>query len=181
MSSVDAFRDYQLNKAWVWEHQALTRARFVAGDARIGNTFEQIRIIVLTQPRDPEKLKKEVLQMREKMRASHRAKTNNFDIKNGFGGIVDVEFLVQYFVLAHANQYPQLTENIGNIALLSLLALLNIIDADLAKKVSIAYYEYRRLQHAMKLQGVSDLNVAASLVSAYVKAVSTLWKQTLLV
>ncbi|HYN53737.1 MAG TPA: bifunctional [glutamate--ammonia ligase]-adenylyl-L-tyrosine phosphorylase/[glutamate--ammonia-ligase] adenylyltransferase, partial [Methylotenera sp.] len=113
VSAVSAFRDYQLNKAWVWEHQAITRARFVAGDSDIGKAFEEIRIEVLTQTRDLEKLKAEVLSMREKMRAAQSAVSKNdiemFELKNGTGGIIDVEFLVQFLVLAHAKQYPQLT------------------------------------------------------------------------
>ncbi|MES2181125.1 MAG: bifunctional [glutamate--ammonia ligase]-adenylyl-L-tyrosine phosphorylase/[glutamate--ammonia-ligase] adenylyltransferase, partial [Pseudomonadota bacterium] len=148
VSSVHAFKDYQLNKAWVWEHQAITRARFVTGDSDIGKAFEQIRVEVLTQTRDDDKLKAEVLGMREKMRAAQGVSPRNgiasknttemFELKNGVGGIIDVEFLVQFLVLAHAKQYPQLTGNIGNIALLKLLASLNIIEADAAEKVALA-------------------------------------------
>ncbi len=152
VSSVAAFRDYQLHKAWVWEHQAITRARFVAGEAGIGKAFENIRIEVLTQARDIEKLKTEVLAMREKMRAAKTINTNYFDIKHSVGGIIDVEFMVQYLVLAHAKQYPQLNLNIGNIGLLNMLSDLKIIDTKCAKKVADAYREYRKLIHIAKLQ-----------------------------
>lgn len=187
VSSVHAFKDYQLNKAWVWEHQAITRARFVTGDSDIGKAFEQIRVEVLTQTRDDDKLKAEVLGMREKMRAAQGVSPKNgiaskntaemFELKNGVGGIIDVEFLVQFLVLAHAKQYPQLTGNIGNIALLKLLASLNIIEADAAEKVALAYREYRKMQHALKLQGVTQTKVAATLVTAHILAVTALWKQ----
>ena len=193
VSTVAAFRDYQLNKAWVWEHQAITRARFVAGDTSIGAAFEKIRIEVLTQARDAEYLKKDVLSMREKMRAAHNTDfkgtsfksspskndTVMFELKNGVGGIIDVEFLVQFMVLAHANQRPQLTDNIGNIALLKLLATLNIIETDAAENVAVAYREYRKLQHALKLQGVVQTKVELSSVVALIHAVSALWQQVL--
>ena len=183
VSTVAAFRDYQLNKAWVWEHQALTRARYVAGDSEIGKAFEQIRNEVLTRASDVEKLKTEVLNMREKMRASQSTVSKNdtemFELKNGIGGIIDVEFLVQYLVLAHAKKYPQLTANIGNIALLKLLASLKIIEAYAAEKVALAYREYRKMQHALKLQGVLQTKVNVTLVSMHLVAVMALWKQAL--
>ena len=175
VSSVGAFREYQLQKAWVWEHQALTRARFVAGDVNIGAAFEAIKIEVLTQDRDAQKLKTEVINMREKMRAAQIFVAGLFDIKHSVGGIIDVEFLVQYLVLAYAKKHSQLTGNIGNIGLLKLLASLNIIDHDLAEKVVLAYRDYRRMQHALKLQGAPHMRVALTLVSEHANAVKALW------
>jgi glutamate-ammonia-ligase adenylyltransferase len=180
VSSVVAFREYQLNKAWVWEHQAITRARFVAGDASIGNTFEKIRIEVITQVCDKEKLKTEVIAMREKMRSAQTFITGLFDIKHSLGGIIDVEFLVQYLVLAHAKQHPQLTGNIGNIGLLKLLSKVNIIDQNLAEKVVLAYRDYRRSQHALKLQGAPHMRVDVTSVSVHMTAVKALWSQVFL-
>jgi len=177
VSSITAFKEYQLTKAWVWEHQALTRARLIAGDADIGSAFEQVRVEVLSQQRDSEALKKSVIEMREKMRASHKPHTGQFDIKHDAGGIIDVEFLVQFLVLSYANKYPQLTENIGNIALLKRLASLKIIEVQAAENVVIAYREYRKMQHALKLQGVTHTRVDTSLVAAHVKAVTSLCKQ----
>ena len=177
VSSVTAFREYQLNKAWVWEHQALTRARFVAGDASIGEAFEQIRIEVLTQSRDAQKLKTEVINMREKMRAAQTFVAGMVDIKHSVGGIIDVEFLVQYLVLIHANKHPQLTGNIGNIGLLKLLASLNIIEQNLAEKVVLAYRDYRRMQHALKLQGATQMRVEIVIVIEHASAVKALWNQ----
>jgi len=175
VSSVAAFKEYQMQKAWVWEHQAITRARFVAGDKQIGEAFEKIRIEVMTQPRDLIQLKTEVQSMREKMRSAQHNEADMFDIKHSIGGIIDVEFLVQYLVLANGKQYPELTGNIGNIGLLRLLALLNIINQDLADKVVLAYRDYRHTQHMLKLQGAAHLRVELSAVSEHASAVKALW------
>jgi len=177
VSSIAAFKEYQLTKAWVWEHQALTRARFIAGDTNICKAFEQVRVEVLSQPRDVDELKKSVIEMREKMRASHKPQADLFDIKQDAGGIVDVEFLVQFLVLSHANKHPELTENIGNIALLKLQASLDIIETKAAENVAIAYREYRKMQHALKLQGVTHSRMETVLVAAHIAAVTDLWKK----
>lgn len=177
VSNVTAFKEYQMQKAWVWEHQAITRARFVAGDAKIGEAFDAIRIEVITQQRDLKQLKTEVQSMREKMRSSLHIDVDMFDIKHSIGGIIDVEFLVQYLVLAYAKQYPQLTANIGNIGLLRLLASLNIIDQELADKVVLAYRDYRHSQHMLKLQGAVHLRVELSSVSEHAACVKVLWKK----
>ncbi|HEY6044461.1 MAG TPA: bifunctional [glutamate--ammonia ligase]-adenylyl-L-tyrosine phosphorylase/[glutamate--ammonia-ligase] adenylyltransferase, partial [Nitrosospira sp.] len=120
VSSIEAFDQYQRNHAWVWEHQALTRARFVAGDSRVGEAFEKTRRDVLRQRRDLPSLKHEVLAMRQKMLDAHPNSSGLFDVKHDRGGIIDVEFIVQYLILGHACDYPELTNNIGNIALLKL-------------------------------------------------------------
>ena len=177
VSSVSAFKEYQMHKAWVWEHQAITRARFVAGDEQIGAAFEAIRVEVMTQQRDNEALKNDVITMRDKMRATLHIADDIFDIKHSVGGIIDVEFLVQYLVLVHAKQYPQLTGNIGNIGLLRLLASIHIIDQELAEQVVRAYREYRHTQHMLKLQGAVHLRVELSLVSEYATAVKALWEK----
>jgi glutamate-ammonia-ligase adenylyltransferase len=175
VSSVEAFQDYQLHKAWIWEHQAITRARFVAGDTNIGKAFDAIRKEVITLPRDAQKLKTEVIAMREKMRAAQHLTADIFDIKHSVGGIIDVEFIVQYLVLAHARQYPQLNSNIGNIGLLSVLGQLKIIDKKIAKKVADAYREYRKLIHTTKLQEQAA-KVKLTEVEQHQNAVVTLWK-----
>lgn len=175
VSSVAAFREYQLNKAWVWEHQAISRARFVAGDSSIGKAFDQIRVEVMTQQRDAAKLKAEVLSMREKMRSAQHLREGAFDLKHSVGGIIDVEFLVQYLVLLHAPSYPQLTGNIGNIGLLKLMATLNIIETDSAENVAIAYREFRHTQHRLKLQGATQLTVDLPTIALHVANVTVLW------
>ncbi len=177
VSSVEAFREYQQHKAWLWEHQALTRARYCAGDRDIGAQFEQIRIDVMRQPRDLVKLKEKVVAMREKMMSGHLNNTGMFDLKHDRGGIIDVEFMVQYLVLAHAHQYAELTANSGNISLLQTLSQLNLIDASLADAVAAAYRQYRSLQHALKLQGETKARVNPEKVAGHVEAVRTLWQQ----
>jgi glutamate-ammonia-ligase adenylyltransferase len=156
VSSLDAFDQYQRNQAWVWEHQALTRARFVAGDPRIGDAFEQTRKEVLRQRRDLAELKREVLAMREKMFEAHPNSSKLFDVKHDRGGIIDVEFIVQYLILGYACNYPGLTGNIGNIALLKLAGELRLVSATAAQRVLVAYREFRRVQHRMRLSGNLD-------------------------
>jgi glutamate-ammonia-ligase adenylyltransferase len=156
VSSLDAFDQYQRSQAWVWEHQALTRARFVAGDARIGEAFERTRKDVLRQRRDLAKLKREVLAMREKMLEAHPNSSRLFDVKHDRGGIIDVEFMVQYLILGHACDHPRLTDNIGNIALLKLVGELGLVSAAAAQRVLVAYREFRRVQHKLRLSGNTD-------------------------
>ncbi|WP_029148587.1 bifunctional [glutamate--ammonia ligase]-adenylyl-L-tyrosine phosphorylase/[glutamate--ammonia-ligase] adenylyltransferase [Methylophilus sp. 5] len=175
VSTVEAFNAYQQHKAWVWEHQAITRARFVAGDASIGEAFERIRHQMMCQPRDTQALKNDIAQMREKMREAHKPKADRFEVKQGVGGIIDVEFMVQYLVLAQAVHYPELTDNIGNIALLQRCANLGLIEsAALAERVADAYREYRTLIHHAKLQG-QEAVVASDQLQAERAAVVQLW------
>ncbi len=156
VSSIEAFRQYQKQQAWVWEHQALTRARFVAGNHHVGEAFEHIRKEVLCHRRDLANLKHEVLIMRQKMLDSHPNPTQLFDIKHDRGGIIDVEFLVQYLVLGHACNHSELTNNIGNIALLNLSGKLGLIPRTDAKAVLEAYREFRRMQHRLRLNADSS-------------------------
>ena len=177
VSSIHAFRDYQLQKAWTWEHQALTRARFCAGDASIGKAFEAIRHEVLTQQRDLPRLSREVTAMRQKMLDAHPNHSQMFDLKHDRGGIIDVEFIVQYMVLAHACSHPELTGNIGNIALLKLLGKLGLLDSKKAGAVATAYRLYRRMQHAIRLQGETRARVPLQDVRKQCQAVLDLWQQ----
>ena len=175
-NSVESFRDYELQHAWVWEHQALTRARFVAGDAAVGERFEAIRQEILRQQRDIGKLREEVLAMRQRMLDNHASNSETeFDLKQDPGGIIDVEFIVQYLILAHAHAHPELTRNLGNIALLGMAAELGLIPADLAEPVRNVYREYRRMQHAARLnEGKSRVERAS--VLRRIEAVRQLWR-----
>ena len=150
-TSLEAFRKYQLESAWVWEHQALTRARFSAGERAIGEAFERIRDEVLRLPRELGALRTEVLAMRQKMRDAHGGKSALFDLKHDPGGLIDVEFLIQYLVLGHAHAHPQLTGNLGNIALLRIAGELGLIPPALAVACADSYRELRRLQHRQRL------------------------------
>lgn len=175
VSSTKAFNEYQSKRAWVWEHQAITRARFVAGDVSVGETFEKIRVDVMQQTRDIKKLSSQVVEMREKMRHAQRFTVDLFDLKQSKGGIIDVEFIVQYLVLVHAAEYKGLTDNIGNIALLARLGDLGVTDSTLAQQSAGAYREYRRLQHVARLQGDMQAKVEHTLVNQHAKAVIKLW------
>ncbi|GAB3543772.1 bifunctional [glutamate--ammonia ligase]-adenylyl-L-tyrosine phosphorylase/[glutamate--ammonia-ligase] adenylyltransferase [Noviherbaspirillum agri] len=179
VSRLSAFEKYQAESAWVWEHQALTRARFCAGDADIGARFEAIREAVLRQPRDDVKLKQEVRSMRKKMHDAHPNRTALFDLKHDDGGMIDIEFIVQYLVLRHAAQYPQLTADIGNIALLKLCGQLGLIDAALAGDVADAYRTFRKLQHQIRLQGSERARVESERVAREKDRVMQLWEATL--
>ena len=177
VSSIEAFRRYQRETAWVWEHQALTRARFCAGDAAVGAAFELERRAILRLERDPTKLREEVLSMRQKLLEGHPNRSELFDLKHDRGGMIDIEFIVQYLVLAYANVHPALTANDGNIALLRLAASLGLIPADAAEKVGSAYREFRRLQHALRLNGARFARVPHEQVEDPVAATLALWRQ----
>ncbi|MHB1678449.1 MAG: bifunctional [glutamate--ammonia ligase]-adenylyl-L-tyrosine phosphorylase/[glutamate--ammonia-ligase] adenylyltransferase [Sulfuriferula sp.] len=179
VSSVAAFKDYQLHHAWTWEHQALSRARFVAGDAAVGAMFEQIRIDILTQHRDLEKLRLDVLVMRQKIQDGHPNPGDLFDLKYDAGGMVDIEFMVQYLVLAHSEIWRTLTDNAGNLSLLQRAVELGLIAAIQADAVAQAYRHFRRLQHALRLQGVNTARVPLSEVAEQVAAVKIVWTHLL--
>ncbi|MGN6702362.1 MAG: bifunctional [glutamate--ammonia ligase]-adenylyl-L-tyrosine phosphorylase/[glutamate--ammonia-ligase] adenylyltransferase, partial [Burkholderiaceae bacterium] len=179
VSSVGSFEKYQTQSAWIWEHQALTRARCCAGDAAIGARFETLRDAVLRQPRDPAVLRTAVLDMRARMRAQHRPRDGQFDLKQDAGGMIDIEFIVQFLILRDAAQLPQLTADIGNIALLKLAGELGLIDAASASAVADAYRLFRRLQHQLRLQGEEHARVAEATVQEPAGAVIRLWDAVL--
>ncbi|HEX5693131.1 MAG TPA: glutamine-synthetase adenylyltransferase, partial [Arenimonas sp.] len=111
VSSLESFADYQRQRAWTWERQALVRARPIAGEARVRQAFDRIRRETLQAPRDPEVLRADVLKMRRRMRGElDRSNAARFDLKQGDGGLVDLEFLVQALVLLHAGEHPALCE-----------------------------------------------------------------------
>jgi glutamate-ammonia-ligase adenylyltransferase len=176
VSSVEAFRDYQHKSAWVWEHQALTRARYCAGDATVGALFEETRRGVLREPRDLEQLRDEVLSMRLRMLEGHPNKSDLFDLKHDRGGMVDIEFIVQYLVLAHSHRHPGLTANDGNIALLRLAADLALIPRELSDAVRDAYRDYRRRQHVLRLNGAQYARVPHAEMGARIEATRALWR-----
>jgi len=175
VSSIDAFREYQEKDAWVWEHQALTRARYCAGDREVGAAFEAERIAILRRERDALALRREVVAMRQQMLDGHPNRSELFDLKHDRGGMIDIEFIVQYLVLAHAQRHPQLTGNLGNIALLKMAGELGLIPLDTAMKVRDGYREYRKLQHAERLNGGQYARVAHAPLAPYIGATLKLW------
>ncbi len=175
-TSLDAFRRYQRHDAWTWEHQALTRARFVAGDAALGAAFEAEREAILRMRRDPARLSTDVVDMRRRMHAGHPNRTGLFDLKHDPGGMVDVEFIVQYLVLRHSPDEPSLTANVGNIALLARAGALGLVAPALAATVADAYRAYRRLQHQIRLQGAESARVEPAPHALTRAAVGALWR-----
>jgi len=183
VTSLDSFRKYQFregdNAAWVWEHQALTRARCAAGSPRVALQFDAIRSDVLSQVRDVATLRFEILDMRRKVHAGHPNPSSQFDLKHDAGGMVDIEFIVQFLVLAHAHQHPTLIGNLGNIALLGIAANAGLISAAAATAVADAYRLLREQQHRLRLDGAEktrvDINLHPDLLEARA-AVSALWE-----
>ncbi|GAB2890378.1 bifunctional [glutamate--ammonia ligase]-adenylyl-L-tyrosine phosphorylase/[glutamate--ammonia-ligase] adenylyltransferase [Uliginosibacterium flavum] len=173
--SLEAFEQYQRNDAWVWELQALTRARFCAGNAEVGAKFEALRSSLLAEARDIEKLRSEVLAMRHKMRDSFANKGEGFELKHDAGGLIDVEFIVQFLVLAHAHAHPELTENKGNIALLGRAAAAGLIPEDLATGSANAYRTMRHAQHGQRLNQLKSRVLDGSLDAARIP-VQALWR-----
>jgi glutamate-ammonia-ligase adenylyltransferase len=187
VSSFDAFAGYQRNEgasaqglgAWTWEHQALTRARFVAGDAGIGAAFERLREQILARPRDLARLAEDVRQMRQRMLQGHPNRSELFDVKHDRGGMVDIEFVVQYLVLGHAGARPRLLGNLGNIALLKIAAELGLVEAGLAHAAADAYRRFRAIQHRLRLNGAEYARVPPGEVAAEVATVRELWASAL--
>ncbi|MDB5822289.1 MAG: glnE, partial [Herminiimonas sp.] len=180
VSPFSAFEKYQKGSAWVWEHQALTRARFCAGDAEIGARFESLRETVLRQPREEALLlRNEILSMRKKMHDAHPNRSELFDLKHDAGGMIDIEFIVQYLVLRHAARFPKLVADIGNIALLKLSGALGLIDPNLAEDVANAYRAFRRLQHQIRMKGEDRARVPHAQVSDQARRVTELFKRVL--
>jgi [glutamine synthetase] adenylyltransferase / [glutamine synthetase]-adenylyl-L-tyrosine phosphorylase len=155
VTSIDSFERYQdgrgSNAAWTWEHQALTRARFAAGCPAVAPRFEATRRAVLTAPRDAAALRDEVRAMSEKVRAARPVPAGRFDVKHSPGGMMDVEFAVQYLVLAHSAAHPTLLDNAGNIALLQRAEAQGLLPAGVGQAAADAYRELRRAQHRARL------------------------------
>jgi [glutamine synthetase] adenylyltransferase / [glutamine synthetase]-adenylyl-L-tyrosine phosphorylase len=175
VSSIDAFRRYQRESAWTWEHQALTRARFCAGDAALGEAFEAERIAILGMQRDETGLRKDVLSMREQLLEGHPNASELFDLKHDRGGMIDIEFMVQYLVLGRSHRHPALTRNAGNIALLRIAGELGLIPREFAQSVGDAYRDYRRRQHWLRLNGARYARVPPQEVATRIEATRLLW------
>lgn len=181
VAHINSYEDYLKNNAWTWERQALVRGRFIAGDGRLKQHYEEIRQRVLSLPRNKNELKKEVCEMRDKMReALAKKETDYFDLKQSIGGIVDIEFIVQFLVLAHASENSSLTRYTDNIRLLGSLNqqdLLSDTQTDILKK---AYCEYRDYGHHQALQGKRAMAKNDDFVEIRTQ-VEHIWQETLLV
>ena len=174
-----AFEDYQQqrgsNTAWTWEHQAMTRARFVMGHEAMASQFDQVRRSVISAPRDEAALKSEIVTMRNRVRTAHTIKPDLFDVKHSPGGMVDAEFAVQYLVLMQACAHPELADNVGNIALLQRAEVAGLLSKDVGVKASAAYRELRRVQHKARLNEAPTQVPQAELQKER-DAILTLWR-----
>ncbi|GAA5525171.1 bifunctional glutamine synthetase adenylyltransferase/adenylyl-removing enzyme [Microbulbifer aestuariivivens] len=177
VTSLGAFEKYQRQSAWTWEHQALVRARPVAGSGRLSGDFERLRLDLLCSQRDEQKLREEVVAMRDKMRA-HLDKGNkgSFDLKQGPGGIVDIEFMVQYAALAWAHKAPSIVRYTDNIRILESLQEAGLMSAHQAAHLIDAYKAYRSEGHRLALQQLPGV-VDGDQFKAERKTVSTNWQQ----
>jgi len=164
VTSLAALSQYQRRHAWTWEHQALVRARPVAGSPALARDFAKVREEILCLPREPAKLKAEVREMREKMAAAqppHDA--GQTDVKHDPGGIVDIEFMVQYWVLRWAHEHPGLTRHTENIHILEALKAEGLLESERARLLTEAYRRYLSVEHRLKLMERGSLADAAEL------------------
>lgn len=152
VSSVSAFEQYQLQKAWTWEHQALIRARFVTGSPLIEQEFDRIRGLVLRQSRDKEKLLFDVVKMREKMRQHLAEKSAAFNIKQDAGGLVDIEFMTQAGVLLHAENNADCIRHTATLELINELVKTGWFSDQDASQLSDAYRVFRKMKNWQSLQ-----------------------------
>lgn len=180
VSTLPAFEKYQQGKAWVWEHQALVRARVVAGSARLAERFNTLREKILCLPRDTETLKKAVIDMRNKMIEQFANDTDGvFNIKQSRGGIVDIEFMVQYTVLNYARQIPALAQFSDNVRLLELFADHGLMDSQVAKQFRDIYIDYRSAVHRFALLNSKPLDTSGQFTQQQ-QMVRAVWQKMML-
>jgi [glutamine synthetase] adenylyltransferase / [glutamine synthetase]-adenylyl-L-tyrosine phosphorylase len=182
VTSFDAYEKYQTqrgsNTAWTWEHQAMTRARFVLGNEALAARFDAVREAVITAPRDATALANEIVAMREKVRAAHPVRGERFDVKHSAGGMVDVEFVVQYLVLLHSREHPALRANTGNINLLRRAEAAGLLPAGVGEDAANAYRRLRQVQHRARLDE-APTQVDPADLQAQAQAVRRLWQLVL--
>ena len=180
VTHIESFKDYQRKSAWTWEHQALVRARPVAGDKTVQDRFVQIRQEVLQDKRDIDKLVMDVRDMREKMRNEMLVKNKQvFDIKQGEGGLADIEFMLQYLVLANASQYPSLVEFSDKIRILEAMQREKLLPEQSVKNLSGIYIKYRSIIHKNSLQGEKALVNTKELLSER-GTIKSLWRSLMI-
>jgi glutamate-ammonia-ligase adenylyltransferase len=192
--SFAAYANYQQqrgsNTAWTWEHQAMTRARCVLGDAALHQRFDAVRHAVISAPRDVAALRAEIVAMRDKVRLAHPPKrkpaglaslpqgaapeVEKFDVKHAVGGMVDAEFAVQYLVLAESSRHPELADNVGNIALLQRAERAGLLPPGVGYQAADAYRTLRRVQHQARLNE-EPTQVSLASVQLERAAIQALW------
>lgn len=179
VTSFEAYANYQQqrgsNTAWTWEHQAMTRARFVLGSPELQARFDAVREAVITSARDASALKEEIVTMRERVRSAHPVPGGMFEVKHSPGGMVDAEFAVQYLVLSQSGAHPELRGNLGNIALLERAEQVGLLPAGVGHAAANAYRELRRVQHRARLDE-APTQVEPPALQAERDAVLALWQ-----
>lgn len=180
ITTFQAYADYQLqrgsNTAWTWEHQAMTRARFVLGSESLRQRFEKVREQVITAPRDRALLRQEVSAMRQRVSLAHPVKLGQFDVKHSPGGMVDAEFAIQTMVLSYAAQHPSLIDNVGNIALCQRAEKCGLVSPGVGEAAADAYRELRKIQHKARLDEVPT-QVEPALAQVQSQAIRALWTE----
>jgi glutamate-ammonia-ligase adenylyltransferase len=181
VSSLQSFAAYQegrgSNTAWTWEHQAITRARWCAGDPALQAGFDAVREAVMAAPRQPQALGAEVLAMRDKLRAAHPIRAGRFDLKHSPGGMLDAEFALQALQLTHSATHPGLMANLGVIALLKRAEQEGLLAQGVGQAAADAYRALRRAQHRLRLdeQATHLPEDALDELAAHRDAVRALW------
>ncbi|MGI9308715.1 MAG: bifunctional [glutamate--ammonia ligase]-adenylyl-L-tyrosine phosphorylase/[glutamate--ammonia-ligase] adenylyltransferase, partial [Gammaproteobacteria bacterium] len=179
VTSLKAFDRYQREDAWTWEHQALLRSRPVAGSTDIRDAYERLRISALQNYVRKDKLRQDVLDMRERMRKElSKGDAEHFYIKPDRGGITDIEFLVQFLVLSHVHEDASLAEFSDNIRQLDALVAAGVLEATQAESLADAYRQYRVLLHRLSLAGEKGV-VRRQDCKPYIEVVETAWRQFL--
>lgn len=175
VSSLTSFIEYQEKQAWTWEHQALVRARPVAGDPELAARFDAARRALLSRQRDRRELAEAVQSMRQRMRGQLGQDEEAYDLKRGSGGIVDIEFMVQYLVLAHAHDHPALTEFTDNVRILDAVEAAELLPGHAANRLKEAYLSLRAEWHRSVLD-IPDTERAAQTLATYRDDVSAIWE-----
>ncbi len=180
VTNPNAMRQYYADTAWTWEHQALVRARPVAGDPSLCDLFSQLRLDVLCQPRDLATLRKDILEMRERMRrgAGTLSDTDPKVLKQERGGMVDIEFMVQYLVLAHAHDVVELARFSDNVRILEAAQQADLLPEDLAQGLRDAYLALRTQSHRNQLELADDQSTLA-VFAEHQSLVRETWKRLL--
>ncbi|MCR6652858.1 MAG: bifunctional [glutamate--ammonia ligase]-adenylyl-L-tyrosine phosphorylase/[glutamate--ammonia-ligase] adenylyltransferase [Cellvibrionaceae bacterium] len=183
VTSLTAFEKYQFESAWTWEHQALVRARAIAGRPELMAQFGKLRHRILAQQRDQAKLQRDVVEMRQKMRSQLGSNKKQlaegmFNLKQDAGGIVDIEFMVQYAVLAWSHSDPSLLEYTDNIRILGCLAASGQLSAQEVNQLIEAYKAFRSLGHRLALQQQPGI-VAGDQVESERRIVTQIWRRLL--
>ncbi|NRA19996.1 MAG: bifunctional [glutamate--ammonia ligase]-adenylyl-L-tyrosine phosphorylase/[glutamate--ammonia-ligase] adenylyltransferase [Oceanospirillaceae bacterium] len=183
VSTLAAFSQYQNHQAWTWEHQALVRARVVCGSDSLSRAFGEVRNKVLMRTRERTKLQQEVGEMRDKMRghlgSNPSLQQQQFDLKQDRGGIVDIEFLVQYFCLAYAEQYPEIIQFTDNIRILQSFGKVGILSGNQCEKLIEAYIVYRSIGHRQAMQEQSATIIEADKLQRTRADVQEIWDEYL--